>query len=75
VKVNADAVEAVDTTGAGDLWQAGFLFGFLRGMPIELCGKFGSILGSEVVKVIGASIPEDKWCEIRKRVDCLSDVR
>lgn len=75
VKVNADVVDAVDTTGAGDLWQAGFLFGFLRGLPIELCGKFGSILGSEVVKVIGASIPEDKWCEIRKRIDYLGDIK
>lgn len=74
-RVNADVVDAVDTTGAGDLWQAGFLFGFLRGMPIELCGKFGSILGSEVVKVIGATIPEDKWCEIRKRIDYLIGIK
>jgi sugar/nucleoside kinase (ribokinase family) len=74
-QVNADVVEAVDTTGAGDLWQAGFLFGFLQGRPIELCGKFGSILGSEVVKVIGASIPGDKWCEIRKRIAYLSDIK
>lgn len=74
-RVNADVVDAVDTTGAGDLWQAGFLYGFLRGMPIELCGKFGSILGSEVVKVIGATIPEDKWCEIRKRIDYLSGIK
>jgi sugar/nucleoside kinase (ribokinase family) len=74
VRVNADVVDAVDTTGAGDLWQAGFLYGFLRGMPIELCGKFGSVLGSEVVKVVGASIPEDKWHEIRRRINYLGDI-
>jgi sugar/nucleoside kinase (ribokinase family) len=74
VRVNADVVEAVDTTGAGDLWQAGFLYGFLQGLPIELCGKFGSVLGSEVVKVVGASIPEDKWDEIRRRINYLADI-
>jgi sugar/nucleoside kinase (ribokinase family) len=74
VRVNADVVDAVDTTGAGDLWQAGFLYGFLKGMPIELCGKFGSVLGSEVVKVVGASIPEGKWDEIRRRINYLGDI-
>jgi hypothetical protein len=43
-------------------------------MPIELCGKFGSVLGSEVVKVVGASIPEGKWDEIRRRINYLGDI-
>lgn len=51
----------VDTTGAGDLWAAGFLYGWLNGQPLDVCGRFGSILGAEVVQVVGAAIPEERW--------------
>ena len=37
--------EAVDTTGAGDLWASGFLFGLVNGYPIEKCGELGSSCG------------------------------
>ena len=33
----------MDATGAGDLYAAGFLYGFTRGMPIEHCGRLGSL--------------------------------
>ncbi len=68
VRVKAEKVNAVDTTGAGDLWHAGFLYGFLNGKDLETCGKFGSILGAAVVQVMGAAIPEEKWDEIRKQL-------
>jgi sugar/nucleoside kinase (ribokinase family) len=68
VSVKAETVKAVDTTGAGDLWQTGFLYGFLNGKDLETCGRYGSILGAEVVKVIGADIPEERWREIDVRV-------
>jgi len=67
-RVNAEIVKAVDTTGAGDLWQTGFLYGFLQGMPLETCGKIGSILGAEVVQVMGAEIPDEKWNAILGRL-------
>ena len=57
---------AVDTTGAGDLWAAGFLFGLVKGYPIEKCGEIGSACGYEVCQVVGASIPEEGWQRIRK---------
>ena len=72
VKVWANAVDAIDTTGAGDLWQAGFLYGFLQGKNLATCGEYGSILGAEVVQVMGASIPDERWDVIIndfKRVD------
>ena len=59
--------EAVDTTGAGDLWQSGFLYAWLNGYPLETAGKMGAILGAEVVQVIGASIPPYRWEPIRSR--------
>jgi sugar/nucleoside kinase (ribokinase family) len=56
---------AIDTTGAGDLWAAGFLFGLLKGFPLKKCGELGSACGYEVCQVIGASIPESGYQRIR----------
>lgn len=70
VKVPANLVDAVDTTGAGDVWQAGFLYGYiplkvLTGKLLEEAGGFAAFLSSEVVQVMGASIPENRWERIR----------
>ena len=60
---------ALDTTGAGDLWAAGFLFGLVKGYSIEQCGRLASACGYEVCQVIGASIPQDGWNRIRKLLE------
>jgi sugar/nucleoside kinase (ribokinase family) len=60
---------ALDTTGAGDLWAAGFLFGLLNGYPLEKCGLLGSACGYEVCQVVGANIPDEGWERIRKLLD------
>ena len=60
-----DGRPAVDTTGAGDLWASGFLYGFVEGYPLEKCGELGSACGYEVCQVVGASIPDDGWQRIR----------
>lgn len=57
---------ARDTTGAGDLWAAGFLFGLVNGYSIEQCGRLGSACGYEVCQVVGANIPADGWNRIKK---------
>jgi sugar/nucleoside kinase (ribokinase family) len=57
---------AIDTTGAGDLWAAGFLFGLANGYSIEKSGEIASACGFEVVQVIGAQIPEQGWERIRQ---------
>lgn len=68
VKVHANVVEAVDTTGAGDLWASGFLYGLLKGKSLAECGKCGSVTGAEVVQIMGASIPEEGWKRIKEAV-------
>ena len=60
--------EAVDTTGAGDLWASGFLFGMVNGYPIEKSGQLASACGYEVCQVIGAKISEDGWERIRRLI-------
>ncbi|WP_299980551.1 adenosine kinase [Desulfobacula sp.] len=55
-----------DTTGAGDLWAAGFLFGIAHGFPIEKSGRIASACGYEVCQVMGAQLPEEAWSRIKK---------
>jgi sugar/nucleoside kinase (ribokinase family) len=55
---------AIDTTGAGDLYASGFLYGLLRGYPLPVCGRIGSLLSGKVVEVIGAKLDEAQWREV-----------
>lgn len=65
VQVHAHVVPAVDTTGAGDLWGAGFLYGLLHGADLGRAGDFGARLSSAVVRVTGAVIPDAEWARLR----------
>jgi sugar/nucleoside kinase (ribokinase family) len=57
---------ALDTTGAGDLWNAGFLYGISVGLPFEKAGELGAACGYEVCQVLGASIPDEGWKRIEE---------
>jgi sugar/nucleoside kinase (ribokinase family) len=59
----------IDTTGAGDLWAAGFLYGLVNGHSLEQCGALASICGYEVCQVIGANITEDAWDRIKNSME------
>ena len=63
-RVQAGAAKAIDTTGAGDLWASGFLYGYMNGWDMERSGNLGSVVSNEVVQVMGAQIPEDGWKRI-----------
>ena len=53
--IAADRVKnVVDTTGAGDLFAAGFLYGLSLGKSIETCGRLGSLAAAEIISHIGA---------------------
>jgi sugar/nucleoside kinase (ribokinase family) len=56
-RIHVDAVpvkEVVDTTGAGDLYAAGFLYGITHGLPLAACGKLGSSCASDIISHLGA---------------------
>lgn len=54
IRVQATPIErVVDTTGAGDLYAAGFLYGYTQGRSLEDCGKLGSLAAGIVIEQIG----------------------
>jgi sugar/nucleoside kinase (ribokinase family) len=64
VAAHGNGRAAVDTTGAGDLWAAGFLYGVAKRMPLPQGAQLASLCGYEVCQVVGASIPEERWKKI-----------
>ncbi len=43
----------MDTTGAGDQYAAGFLFGLARGRSLDVCGRLGALAAAEVISHYG----------------------
>ena len=62
------SVNAIDTTGAGDLFASGFIHGYLCGKSLKQCSSQGSLVASYVVKVIGTDISEQNWTEIHSLI-------
>ena len=60
IAVPADPVaKVVDTTGAGDLYAAGFLSGLARGRDLETAGRLGSLAAAEIIAHLGARPEKD----------------
>ena len=58
------AEKLIDTTGAGDLWAAGFLYGWSQQRELIDCARIGSVLGAAVVQQQGSELPETVWDQI-----------
>ncbi len=50
----APVAKVLDTTGAGDQYAAGFLYGYTQGKDLQTCGKIGAITAAEVIQHYGA---------------------
>lgn len=64
-RIETPVVKAIDTTGAGDLYASGFLYGLANEMDLKRCGEIGSFVASKVVQTIGTTINPDAWEEIK----------
>ena len=68
VKVGTIKANAIDTTGAGDSYAAGFFYGLTNGYSLEICGKIAALISGKVVEVMGANLPDEQWPEIQKEI-------
>ncbi|MBT8087488.1 MAG: adenosine kinase [Gammaproteobacteria bacterium] len=55
----------VDTTGAGDAYCAGFLYGWANEQPLQQCARFGTFCATQVIQQLGARIEPDVLAEFR----------
>lgn len=67
-KIEPFPTNAVDATGAGDMYAAGFLYAYSEDMPLDVCGRVGSLISSKVVEVIGSKIDIPRWKEAKTRI-------
>lgn len=63
--IPAICTNCVDSTGAGDYYAAGFLFGIAEGVDLKSCAEIGTLTAGRVCEVVGAKLPDDTWTEIR----------
>ena len=73
VRVGVRPSTPIDTTGAGDLYAAGFIYGHMLGLHPEICGKIGAILAGRIIELIGAKMDESIWEKLRREVQTLMD--
>jgi sugar/nucleoside kinase (ribokinase family) len=66
----APVAQVVDTTGAGDLYAAGFIFGLARALDMRSCGHLGSIAAAEVISHMGPR-PEASLAELAKAANLI----
>jgi len=61
-------VNPIDTTGAGDLYAAGFLYGHALGWPLVKCGETGALLAGHIIEEIGAKMRVQTWEVLKERI-------
>lgn len=60
--------DVVDTTGAGDMWAAGFLAGLVKGENLQKCGMMGAIVAKNIIEVMGAKMDDERWGIIHEAI-------
>ena len=56
----------LDTTGAGDIYASGFLYGYIKGYDAMKSGNLASYLSARLIEYIGAKLPDEEWAIIKK---------
>lgn len=69
LKIGVIPVSSIDTTGAGDLYASGFLYGIAQGYDLGKCGRIGAIMAGKVIEVVGPKLDEAQWQVVKQMVD------
>jgi sugar/nucleoside kinase (ribokinase family) len=70
--VGVIAAKPIDTTGAGDYYASGFIYGYLNSLNHEQSGKIGALLAGKVIEEMGAQIEPEIWKKILEDVKTIS---
>jgi sugar/nucleoside kinase (ribokinase family) len=65
IKIGAIPALVKDTTGAGDMYAAGFLYGYAINKNLEVCGRYGSLMAGKVIEILGARMDHNRWHDIK----------
>jgi sugar/nucleoside kinase (ribokinase family) len=66
--IPAEKVKPIDTTGAGDVYAAGFLYGNANNLPLSRCAEIGTLCAAQVIEEIGAKITPERWQKIHDKL-------
>ncbi len=67
-EVGVIPANSIDTTGAGDLYAAGFLYGLLNYLSLDKCGEIGALLSGSVIEVVGPKMEKERWEKIHAKL-------
>jgi sugar/nucleoside kinase (ribokinase family) len=73
IKIGTERVNLMDTTGAGDLYASGFLYGYANDISLERCGQMGSLLAAHVIEILGARLDLPRWLKIKDAIKSIVD--
>lgn len=68
VFVPALSVNCVDTTGAGDLYASGFLYGVINELTLERSGEIGTLLAGNVIQGVGPKMNNEQWDKLKSEI-------
>ena len=71
IHIQAIPAHSIDTTGAGDIYAAGFLYAMTQNLDLEVAGKIGSLLAGNVVEVMGAKLSTETWERLLPQIELL----
>lgn len=66
-KIAPIAANVLDTTGAGDMFAAGFLFGITSNLPLPIAGYYGALLSTDVITNYGAVLSNDIMTKLKSK--------
>ena len=66
--IPAQKVNPIDTTGAGDVYAAGFLYGYANNLTLNRCAEIGTLCAAQVIEEIGAKITTERWQKIHDKL-------
>lgn len=70
-KIHSIECNCIDTTGAGDAYAAGFIYGLANDLTLDKCGAIGALLAGKVIEVIGAKMCDETWAEIKDQLPAI----